>query len=658
MKSDATLMTYGLLSHLKETREANKSDILEIFVPIVKKAIVEYARDEGRTQVMGKSIVELHNKVQNYFGIQIPISVIDLILKKIKNELSDSNCFTYNQDKSFIINAFMFSEIDNDIEAEKNNINFLKDDFKKFCRQNGEKIRFSELIEFIEIQKIDLFATKSTKDLDFNYLIPKYLKKSMKNQRLFGILSDIYLGGIIASYFEFKISSPVTNTILLIDTNFYVSLVDLNTHEAYLSCKQLYDLCNTLGFKFKILYSTIEQIKVLLSNRISDFESRDIGFMKEADVFGACIRRNLSKTDLERIKDRIDSDIRAKNVEIVHEVQIRDLVAEAKQSPKYKELLSVRKNQALSALNDTIAFHYVTKHRGDSINEFSDVKCWFLNNSYNHNYSDSNKKMHERIRINAHELLSLLWLSNPNQNIDSSILASGGMSSYITKYRNNKLPSEDLIRDINTRTKNALRIGKINEADVYSICIRMAEGQLSDTDAHEIEKLSDEDFINRIKSYSSISELVAKNQVDQEKKIEDQQAMIEILLGEQKEIKYQNSLNDYNIEMKKEIDPILKKRSNRILLISTVYFVSVLTLCTMWILNHFHVNLLPGWLSTTLGLIGFIFLSFGIRFIDHKTLKDHIAFTISKQSRRRIQSEIEMELQAQFKKKKSPPNKY
>ena len=65
MRSDSTMMTYGLLSHLKETRETNKNDILEIFIPIVKKAIVEYSKDEGKSQIMGKSITELHSKVEN-----------------------------------------------------------------------------------------------------------------------------------------------------------------------------------------------------------------------------------------------------------------------------------------------------------------------------------------------------------------------------------------------------------------------------------------------------------------------------------------------------------------------------------------------------------------------------------------------------------------
>ena len=56
---DKLLMTYALLSHLKETHKSDTGSLINIFEPIVKKAIVEYAEEKGNSTVMGKNISEI-----------------------------------------------------------------------------------------------------------------------------------------------------------------------------------------------------------------------------------------------------------------------------------------------------------------------------------------------------------------------------------------------------------------------------------------------------------------------------------------------------------------------------------------------------------------------------------------------------------------------
>ncbi len=46
-----TVVTYSLLTHLKETKYNNYSSISELFFPIVKKAIVEYANEYGDIEI-------------------------------------------------------------------------------------------------------------------------------------------------------------------------------------------------------------------------------------------------------------------------------------------------------------------------------------------------------------------------------------------------------------------------------------------------------------------------------------------------------------------------------------------------------------------------------------------------------------------------------
>jgi hypothetical protein len=148
--------------------------------------------------------------------------------------------------------------------------------------------------------------------------------------------------------------------------------------------------------------------------------------------------------------------------------------------------------------------------RGNNIQEFSDVKCWFLNNSYHSDYyTGIGYKLHQRFKISANELISLLWLANPSQDsINVRTLAKGGLSTYIAKYRKSKVPSIKVIRDINSRAKTALENGAIVEKDVYAISIRMAEGQLTNGVASELSVSPDEVFIETVKSFSKNDEKI------------------------------------------------------------------------------------------------------------------------------------------------------
>ena len=110
----------------------------------------------------------------------------------------------------------------------------------------------------------------------------------------------------------------------MVDTNFYISLINLNTEEAYESCKQLYELTIPLGYRYTILESTIEQIKILLSDRAKKIERKGLlASLDIADVLSACERRGLTKTDLERYKDGLLDDLSKKGVSIVYNSSLK-----------------------------------------------------------------------------------------------------------------------------------------------------------------------------------------------------------------------------------------------------------------------------------------------------------------------------------------------
>jgi hypothetical protein len=251
-------------------------------------------------------------------------------------------------------------------------------------------------------------------------------------------------------------------------------------------------LCTQLGYRFTILNSTINQIKILLSNRINDFANKDfIGSIRVADIFNACIRRGLDRTSLERIKDNLSRIIQEKGIVVIQDAQIKGIIEKAKRSPDYRELFKKRGNEE-SALNDTIAKLYVESKRGENPREFVDVKCWFLHNSYSSYDYSIGRKIHERYLIGANELLVLLWLSSPAQGRQIRItdLARSGLTSYITKYRRAKNPSHEVLKnikgnlflfteiknhDVNQRDSFALSYDPLQRLDadkVYSLYLR------------------------------------------------------------------------------------------------------------------------------------------------------------------------------------------
>jgi len=644
-----TIITYSLLTHLKESRTSEFSSIVELFFPVVKKAIVEYANERGATKVMGKNISEIQTKIKDFFGIEMPPSVLDFILSQIHKEISNEKVFVYNNDKSFIINSFIFDDIDDEIENETNNIKSLKSDYFKFCQIHSYDFNFDDLIKFICSQRIELFVNKNTDSFDFNFHIPKYIAGKFNDKEYFKIISDIYLGSLISSYFEYKIDVPVANTELLIDTNFFMSLIDLNTHEAYLTCSQLFEIGNRLGFRFSILYITIEQIKVLLSTRLNDFASKDIGLIKEADVFGACIRRSLDRTQLERIKDGIDNQIGKFGIDIIHEVRIRDIVEKAKKSDKFKELLELRNNQKLSALNDAIAFHYVTERRGNNPQEFADVKCWFLNNTYHSDhYVGLGYKLHERYKINASELLSLLWLANPSQiQFDMNILSKGGMSTYIAKYRQHKTPSISTIKAVNTRVKNAMQMGELSEKDVFNVSVRMSEGQITNGKASDLVEQSDEKFIKSIKDLTKQEDKVLLRIDEQSVMIKNQGDILAKLQQQYSDALFLMETERYESKKMKFVAnqiPLMISNMNKV---AWGYLFFVVIVSCLWLLNYIHFSFIGVGLS---GVISFIIFLFPLilRFIDHQSVFKCLRVTFFNKYRQIVINELTRTFEKDF----------
>ena len=400
-----------------------------------------------------------------------------------------------------------------------------------------------------------------------------------------------------------------------------------------------------MGYHFYILESTIKQIKILLNNRIQDFGNKDfIGTIRSADIFNACIRRNIGKTDLEAIKDAVDRKLKNFEIETIYDAQIKDIIESAKKSEELKTLQEQRNNNE-SALNDMVAKLYVEKYRGNDITDFSDVKCWFLHNSYSPYEYSSNKKICDRWSIGANELLVLLWLASPAQggDIKTRILVDGGLASYITKYRRAKTPSTKALKGIKQKMDNAVSLGLVDEKTIYNLTIRMSEGSIDQETNNELETLEDNKFVSKLNEFKNIDiekdnkintlktdlDLLKKDREEKNKIIERQEKEISKLSNSVKELtKYK-----YDDEKEKYVSKEMRKYKNY----TIGYIVFVLVIIVLWFINYNHL-IINKYLAALISLILFIGSNLIINLINHANVRD---FFCRKRLRYRLEQKFE-----------------
>ena len=486
-------LTYALLGHYKEKcNNANKS-IWEIYLPMVKKALHAYFEEQTVQEVKGRALTELQQKINDIFEILFPIPVLHECMLLLQDEIGDSSKFVVYKDHAFDIKASAVESVDDLIKETQQELSILEDDFDTFCKAYDKSCDFDLLLSFINTMQIEMFTDDTVNLQNVNNIIPLYISKRKNDKEIFKIISNVYTGSLLSSYLTHKIKSPVVKVELLIDTNYFISLIDLNTEDAHTTCQDLQKYCKDMGFNMTILPTTVEQIKILLSNRIADFGLKNyLGTIKTADVFAACKRRQLDQTHLETIRNKVEETLNNYGITILKEAQIAQIVDRAKKSDAYKVLKEKRGNTD-SALNDAIAIEYVNTKRGNNCTNFADVKCWFLHNSYGNFYRDPGASAVKRTSIGAPELLTMLWMANPAQ-VKSSKLTRVGLTAYVTKFMEQHLPSDNTLLAIQRRALVAQETGEINEKDFYSLCTRMSEGTLSQEELNSLEKMTNEEF--------------------------------------------------------------------------------------------------------------------------------------------------------------------
>jgi len=176
------------------------------------------------------------------------------------------------------------------------------------------------------------------------------------------------------------------------------------------------------------------------------------------------------------------------------------LLNKARYSEEYK-VLKDRRNTDKAALHDAAAITYVKEKRKKDIYSFEKVNCWFVNNAFfrENQYSyKPNGKQPEIIR--ADDLLNILWLSNPQSqvNISDEQIIDIGMSSLISLTLNQSLPKSSIIRELDDNI-HKYADKEISDSDIIRIATRITSKQLKDVDKlNQLAENDKKEFVNRL----------------------------------------------------------------------------------------------------------------------------------------------------------------
>ncbi|WP_159523901.1 hypothetical protein [Sunxiuqinia indica] len=524
------LVTYSLLAHINNTGTLTKG-LIDIFVPLAKSALAEMNSSEIYS---GKNISEIKKVINGIYSIDIPIPVLKNILHQIANEVNTDNeeKFIIYKDGAFSIKNYVFNEFESLIEEKKILIENVERLFQEFCSLNNiNKSEYSSIFNFLEINKttISKYLTEkhaTGKKEDYT-LEAQFVSFFRQIPQIYNTIKELYLGSILSSYIEYSTKPIELQVELLLDTNFVISLIDLNTPESTDTCRKLIEIARHNGYRISILNDTIDEIQRLLLRRAEHFnESFLTKKVNPEDIYNACDRRGLTKTDLETISDNLPNLLNQEFgiVTIPITTKYSNI---AKFSKEYKNLQKFR-NNTVAALHDATAIYYVREKRGNKrFKAFEKVNCWFVNNAFNNEYDDFSQceevfgNGFQPEIIKADVLLNILWLSNPNvgKDLNSEEIINVGLPALISSALNESLPKNAIIRELDDNIQKYAK-DKLSDEQIVRVATRIANKQISKVE--NLNKLADESkekFVKRLQVEAEKQKKIEEKRIAQFEKI-------------------------------------------------------------------------------------------------------------------------------------------
>lgn len=516
-------IAYGFLALIRDSIRLVSSTV-DVFIPLVKKGMVRYCK--LHPGIGDENISIIGEIINEEYAIDIPPSVLWELLKRIEREVDDPELFRVHNDNSFILNSFSFSGFEEELKQAKEDASLIQRVYDDFCSiYDVQQEACPSVIDFIDNNRhiLSSYISIQNEKLEGDYTFAaKFVEFCKSIPHVYKLLCNQYLGSVITCYLEFKPQSIKMDVDLLLDTNFIISLLDLNTAESTKTCCKLIEIASSLGYTFHVMKDTLEETQSLLGYKSKSFDSAVIyKFINKEDVFSACERRGLTGVDLERISDNLERKVQEWGIQIIFNTD--NLNGKARFSNEYA-ILKSKRNTERSALHDAKAIYYVKAKRGKAVRSFEEVNCWFVNNSITHdNDSDSIDALLNENRtsglpeiIRADDLLNILWLSNPQINtaIANSDISEIGLTSLVSFTLNKSLPKASIIRRLDENIQK-YRTEDVTDRDVLMLSSRIINHQLN---AEQVESLNDlaihnrEEFSRKIKEEASKEEALQKSQ--------------------------------------------------------------------------------------------------------------------------------------------------
>jgi|UniRef100_UPI0025B8F967 hypothetical protein len=549
------IVTYSLLAHINDHNEGIR-DLSDLFIPLVKRVLAKMA-DEGIHQ--GKHINEIKNRIDQTYYLDIPYPLLIKIIESIADEVvrNKGSEFIIYKDKAFQINNYTFSEFEEDIAQEESNIEKLEQIYDAYLEINGiKKSNDTSLIDFIDKNRAQLITYFSDKkesqdniDKDF-FIQANFINYVKSDPKLYKIICKVYLGSIIASYLEYEpeFAKEKGDKEFLLDTNFIIGLLDLNTIESTHTCRKIVDICKRLNYRVSVLDYTIEETKNLIERTANSIDT--IFLQKKLDpesIYNACDRRNLSKTDLEKLLADLESILRNEfSINIINDTtKVRN---EAKYSKEYEIYKGVRSTE-WSALHDATAVKYIQRKRGKKFKDYFSANCFFVTNTTRDFRPLINSDSVSEI-IRAEDLVNILWLTNPNVklNVNNEEVVNIGLSRLISSSINSRLPSSRILRELDENIQKYAR-DKISDRDIIRVANRIANKTL--VNLEQLNKIANKSPIKFVERLAS----EAKKEEEREKKLVEKFKSLLTVMLESSDEKVKEKLDIY----KKEYDRAVLK---------------------------------------------------------------------------------------------------
>lgn len=458
------VVTYAFLSVIKE-KKGNITSLLSIFEELVEGLLSSWVKE----QLKGGSIFDLQKEFKSTYSIDIPLPTLRTILNNIVQK--NSSLLTTYQDDSFTINEFPEINFNAILEKQQTDIEAFYNLYKRYLSIRGLKYEDYDLLTFFEQNKrYILKCLTGAVDIEENHQVQaQFIQKLLHLKRYNELINRIFLGAIISSYIELEIDDSTKHSkILLLDTNFIISLLNLHSEESFENCRMLIDIANRLKYKVEVMPFTIDETFALLNrvasklNNVTIFQSSD----KDSIHYG-CFRNNINASGLTFIANKFVDRLREQyGILVTTEMTNNAMIAEARQSVYFKQLKG-RKHNPDGALHDATALYYTQKLRKTNPVSFKDINAWFVTDRHGVNENQNILDRNAPLIIRAEELLNIMWLSHPSYNATDYIQTT---ISRLLSTTLNIVPDGKMLKELDGKIQ-VIKDYPINAKD----CIQVAE---------------------------------------------------------------------------------------------------------------------------------------------------------------------------------------